>query len=365
MKNILIYIKVFMNYIIQIFYIFLGYRKLEDISKVTEILFFKVGSMGDNIITLPMIASLKSANPNLNITMLTNQGEKNLVSIENLIDRSYIKEFINYRDGTPREIWAKLKKNQYDLIIDLTKPSSLFGTLRNMFFFRLLGLKYGLGWSVSELPFFRQEQDKYNLVPNEMQKYLSYLKPLHIPLQEEYILNITKDEKDYIEALLLHNNLKNGELIALVIGSKRDTNRWPLDHFDEVIRYIKEKTNYTPIVIGGKEDVELVSSLEEDILSFCGDLTPLQSAELLSRCKLVISNDTGPMHLSYAVGTYVIAIFSARDFREKWYPPKDKGTVLRDETIECRLCYKESCDDVKCMQSIQPKEVISMMDSLL
>jgi len=362
MKQILKLIKLFFNNTIKVFYTILGYKKFNNFDKIENILFFKVGSMGDNIITLPAIASIKEQNPNIKITMLTNTGGENLVSIESLIDKSYIEEFINYTGKSKLDMIKMLKNTKYDLIIDLTQPSSILRTIRNMIVFRFLGIDKAIGWNISELSFFRKKQDDFNMVGSELQKYLSYLEDYGINTKRKFILDITQKEKTKIDDIIEKYKLKNKKLIAIVVGSKRVTNRWSIEYFDETIKYILNNTEHIPIIIGGKDDNKLVEKLSYNKYNFCGKLTPLESAELFKRCELTISNDTGPMHLSYAVGTQVIALFSARDFRGKWYPPKELGVVLRDNNIECRLCYAEKCEHLSCLKNIKPKIIMDKID---
>jgi ADP-heptose:LPS heptosyltransferase len=87
-------------------------------------------------------------------------------------------------------------------------------------------------------------------------------------------------------------------------------------------------------------------------------LSPAQSAVLLSKCVIAISNDTGPMHLSYVVKTPVIGIFSSRDFQQKWFPPEG-NMALRNYNVHCSLCFSESCSNNICMQGIPLEEVKS------
>jgi heptosyltransferase-2 len=340
------------------------FHKIDSLDDIQNILLFKTGSIGDNVIVLPFIASIKKQYSNIKITILTTSG-KSPVSMENLIDKDLIEDFIHYGDATKIDLLNLLKDNNYDLVIDFTNPFSLVSTLRNMFFFRYIGIKKGIGWHISELTYFRKQQDKYNLVQNEMQKYLQYLKSITIQENVDFVLGIDKQDILKIDKLLQKNNLENNKIIAIVVGAKRNTNRWPIEYFDEVIKWLKNHTEYEPIIIGGKEDLKLTKHLHSKVVNFAGILTPLESAELLKRCKLTISNDTGPMHLSYAVGTKVLAIFSARDFRRKWYPPKELGYVFRDEDIKCRLCYQESCDDVKCLKNIKPSMIIDKLKGIL
>jgi len=364
MKYFLIFTRNLYNQVVNVFYYLLGYKKINNFNNINSILFFKVGSMGDNIITLPVIASIKDMYPNIEITYLTTSG-KSPVSMENLIDKLYIKEFINYTDKSKKELLNMLSNKKYDLVIDLTQPSSLIRTIRNMIIFRYLGIDKGIGWNISELSFLRKYQDNYNMVGSELEKYLTLISKYNVIPKKKFILGITDKEVLKIDNLVEQYDLKDKNIIAFVAGSKRTANRWPIEYFDKVIEFIIEKTDYIPAIIGGKEDNILVDKLDQNILNFCGKLTPLESAEFLKRCELTISNDTGPMHLSYAVGTKIIGVFSARDFRNKWYPPKELGIVLRDDNIKCRLCYAEECSHVSCLKNITPTMVISKVEKIL
>jgi len=364
MKYFLIFTRNLYNQVVNVFYYLLGYKKVNNFDNINSILFFKVGSMGDNIITLPVIASIKDMYPNIEITYLTTSG-KSPVSMENLIDKSYIKEFINYTDKSKKELFDMLSNKKYDLVVDLTQPSSLIRTIRNMIIFRYLGIDKGIGWNISELSFFRQYQDDYNMVSSELEKYLALVDNYGIVTKKKFILGITNDEVSKIDKLIKDYDLEDKKIVAFVLGSNRPTTKWPVEYFDEVIKFILNQTDYIPVIIGGKEDNILVDKLDQNILNFCGRLTPLESAEFLKRCRLTISNDTGPMHLSYAVGTKVIGVFSARGFRKKWYPPKELGVVLRDDDIKCRLCYAEECSHVSCLKNLTPTMVISKVEKIL
>jgi ADP-heptose:LPS heptosyltransferase len=347
------------NAIVAFFYFLLGYKKIDNFDNIQNILFFKVGSMGDSIVSLPSISSIKDNYPNIDITILTNTGGENLVSIESLIDKSYIKEIINYTGKSKFELLQMLKDKKYGLIVDLTQSSSLLRTIRNMIIFRLLGINAGIGWNISELSFLRKQQDNFNMVGSELEKYLSYFERYNIQVKKRFILGITDSQRNKIDHLLEKNDLKGKRLMAFVVGSKRMTNRWPIEYFDEVIKNVMERTDLTPVLIGGSEDNALVDKLNQKAVSFCGKLTPLESAELFRRCILTLTNDTGPMHLSYAVGTKVIALFNARDFQQKWYPSEELGVVFRDNKIDCRLCYKEYCGHLSCLKNIKSENIIN------
>ena len=143
------------------------------------------------------------------------------------------------------------------------------------------------------------------------------------------------------------------------------SNRWPIEYFRNVALYFSKK-GFNIIIIGGQEDQALAEQLLNisNIYDFTGKLTPMQSAVMIKNCRQTLSNDTGPMHLSYAVETPVVAVFSARDYPNKWFPPKG-NIVLRDNDIECSVCFTETCTDNQCMKSISVETVIESLENLL
>lgn len=341
------------------------FSKYEN-ENIKRILIFRIGTLGDNITAMPSIKNIIDNFPNAQIDLLVSGGKNSILSMDRLIDKKYFKEIINYSQLSSKELAQKLSANNYDLVIELPNNlSTFFSNLRNMIFFRYFAkIKSGFGWQVSTIKLFKRLQDKCIKFDNEIDRlqYLLMQNNIQVSNKKEFILQDlnNKDElyKKYFN--------KDDKLIAIVVGAKREQNRWPIKYFQEIIKYIID-SEYKVIIIGGKEDLEITKYFEnnKNLIDLCGKLTPLESASVLKKCKLTISNDTGPMHLSYSVGTRVIALFSARDFKNKWYPPKDNNMVFRDNSIDCRICLSETCKDNKCMQNIRPKEVIEYIKEVI
>ncbi len=181
-----------------------------------------------------------------------------------------------------------------------------------------------------------------------------------------YPLKLTPADEVVVDRLFQESQLAHKKIIAIVTGAQRPLNRWPINYFKEVIESFSGE--YAVMLIGGKGDLDLVKTLEQlpGVVNFCGRLTPMQSAIALKRSVLTLSNDTGPMHLSYAVGTPVLGLFSSRDFAGKWYPPDDGyNLAFRTENVHCSICFSETCGNNICMQAIKPAQVIQYMTEML
>ena len=122
---------------------------------------------------------------------------------------------------------------------------------------------------------------------------------------------------------------------------------------------------YNILLFGGPEDYEFAEQIiGERVFNFCGKLSPLETAEMMKYCKLVISNDTGPMNLAYAVDTPLIAIFSSRDYAGKWFPPvNEKNIVFRNNDVYCANCFSEEVNGNKYLREIKPGRIIEKIKS--
>jgi heptosyltransferase-3 len=330
------------------------FRRSDDPKKI---LLFRTGSIGDNICALPSIVSISRHFPNAKLHILTNAGGKNLVSIQNLLEPQYYDRIIDYSGASRKNLFKQLKEGRYDLVIELPQDQvSLRTELRNMLFFRLAGIRSGFGWQVNTSYAFRKTQEKAGGFISERDRLLKILQEEGIePQKGEYPLNIDV-AREKVKRLL--QGFQSKTIVALVPGAKRSQNRYPFERFIELGKWLRAK-GYDVVIVGGADDQDMGMRLASAVPSarnFCGQLDPIESAMLLSKCKLTISNDTGPMHLSYAVGTPVIGLFSSRDFQEKWFPPKP-SIALRNYDVHCSLCFSETCSNNICMQGI-PLEAV-------
>ncbi|MBS1507560.1 MAG: glycosyltransferase family 9 protein [Bacteroidetes bacterium] len=332
-----------------------------------KILIFRTGSIGDSICALPALNLIRLNFPNAEISLLTNPGSKN-ISIEYLIDPVLNFEIINYYGGSKADLFRKLRSERFEMFIELPQTFEPFSTqVRNMLFAKSIGVKIGLGWELISTRTFSKFQERNTNFINVRDRYLRLLRKEgmreHPP---SYPLAISSEMKSEIEKQLSSLNLLRQEKnIAIVIGAKRRTNRWPIELFKELIQAASER-GLNCLLIGSKEDDEIARPVVglPKVYNFCGLYTPLESAVIMSKCIITISNDTGPMHLSYAVGTPVIALFSARDYPIQWYPPASSGSVVLRSFVEpCSPCFLEECPyDNRCMRRITSEMVITELD---
>ena len=338
--------------------------------KIKKIIIFRTGAIGDSICAMPAIYSISKHFNNATIDILTNTGGKDKFGLDKLLDKKLVNYVIDYDTKEYAKLLPALKAEKYDLIIELPQAGAVFRKLiRNIVYFRMVGIRSGFGWEVSKFNNFKRTQEAHRHFISETERLLNIVYRNGVAHLKEiiYPYNITDEDKQVVENFFFKQNpdpLK--KVIGIVVGAKRNTNRWPLAYFREIIHYLSQKGFYC-IAIGGPEDKTLVRQLGniDNLIDCTGMFSPIQSGLALTKCEFVISNDTGPMHLAYTMGVKVIALFSSRDYPGLWFPPTDKNIVLRSSNIKCSICLLESCSDNICMQAIKPAAVIDAVEKLL
>lgn len=368
-SNLVIIYKQFLNIILNVVR-FIIFRRHSNPKKV---LIFRTGSIGDAICSFPALSNIKSNFINSEIHLLTNAGKgyKSLVSIEKLIDKDFFDKIINYESLELRDLTITLKNEAYDLIIQLPQyNASFYRQIRDILYFRLIiGIPCGFGWKMDGVFIFRKSQEKFIDQINERDRINNILKSngLVINPVDAFPFEITDFDTKLVNSQYSLAGMNPERLnIGIVVGAKRPQNRWPIMYFMQVVEYLNQK--YNIVFIGGPEDKELVKPLLSlnNTYTFCGELTPIQSGLMMQNCALILSNDTGPMHLAYSFGVPVLALFSNRDFPNRWYPPLNGiNKVIRAESVPCSVCFSEVCDNNICMQKITPEDVIEVLEEML
>jgi heptosyltransferase-2 len=178
---------------------------------------------------------------------------------------------------------------------------------------------------------------------DSIQRHLQLLSPLGIEIEESLLrpklFPSPADQKGVGD--FLYGKAK-GDLVAIAPGSMWATKRWPLDHYKSLVgEFIGGRC--TVVLIGGQEDAELCERLaqhfpSDKVVNACGQFTPLQSAEMIRRCRVLVTNDSAPMHLAAAVGTPCVAIFGPTVPDFGFAPFGSQHIVIEQKTLWCRPC---------------------------
>lgn len=322
---------------------------------IKKILIKGVNWIGDAVITMPVIAAVRANFPEAFIGLVVNKEISVLWQDFPSIDRIYLEE-------EKREI----KKQNFDLGIIL--PQS-FSSAFKMFLYRV---KYRVGYPTELRGFLLTHQAP--LPDNFREKHL---------LEEYFDILRSIDLKiiDKTDGFPLKESTKNkaGEFLKakgiqtdnFIIGicpgaTYGPAKKWFIERYLEVIKYLTKTGNTKIILFGGQRDEAVKYILKEtnsNAIISNEDKNILESAALISFCKLFISNDTGPMHIAAAIKVPVTAIFGSTN--PIWTAPLGAGNTVLYNKIECSPCYDRECikNKVKyeCFDKISADDVIKSL----
>lgn len=147
--------------------------------------------------------------------------------------------------------------------------------------------------------------------------------------------------------------------------------RWPLLSFIRLIAAILEETSYQVILVGGREDMEsagLIKAVIPEAIDGTGQFSLGETAALLNRCRLLIANDSGPLHLGAAIGVPTIGLFGPTN-PEQFFPYRQPLHRYIYKKISCSPCYRfggglwqylPRCSKAYCMEAIKVEEVLRL-----
>lgn len=325
---------------------------------MVKILVVRFSSIGDIVLTTPVIRCLKQQlEGEVEIHYLTKKSFGNIIENNPHISKVYSIE------KSTNEVIAELKKERYDYVVDLHKNLRSKRVVRKLkclsFTFNKLNIEKWLitAFKIDKLP-------RVHIV----ERYLESVKYLGVE-NDQQGLEFYIPEKDKVALTTLPSVYQNG-YIAFAIGAQHATKRLP----DHKIIEICKQLNLPILLLGGKEDElrgDLIQNeVGENVYNACGKFSLNQSASLVEQSNLLITHDTGLMHIGAALGKKIISVWgnTIPEFGMYPYFPKNPEmfTIVENKDLNCRPCSKigyETCPKkhFRCMEEIQPDMVINEM----
>jgi heptosyltransferase-2 len=213
------------------------------------------------------------------------------------------------------------------------------------------------------LPDIKREGLKHELDYN-----LDLLRFLGVKTSERSLAISLNPEQEEKAAAFLRSHGADGKrpLIALHPGASCPSKRWPAARFAHVADRLIEGHNTQVILVTGPAEVGIgqavLGFMRNRPLTALGTLTPAQLAAVLRKSRLLVSNDSGPVHLACAVGTPVVAIFGRWGgglSPIRWGPTGEKSVVLHHD-VGCRPCLAHRCPiGFVCLDAVSVDEVLA------
>jgi ADP-heptose:LPS heptosyltransferase len=189
-------------------------------------------------------------------------------------------------------------------------------------------------------------------------------------IEESTGLLLFSTEEDRMTADALIESIGGGEsrgIAVLVPGSWRPTRRWDAENFIAVGTALHKKHGLRVLVCGGRDEQDVIDRVAGGVPGAVSlvDLPQRVLFELFRRVSIVITNDTGPMHIAAAARAPIVAIFGPENPR-RYAPggPENPGEVV-SVGVDCAPCVKFTCDDMKCLRGIDAAMVLEAAERLL
>ena len=341
------------------------FKKDTPPSKVKRVLVIKFWGMGSLILSLPVFQTLKKVYPDAIVGFATLKRNQQVVEMLSIADQTI---YLDLKAGAIKIFWrilrffVQLHRFQADMVIDL-EYLTRFSALASYF----SGAKIRVGFHSWDVwrgglhnirvpfnPYWHASKNFFNLVAHSAKG------------EFEFSFNFTLPEDKWAKKRLADKLEQEGISLQdeiIVINPNASTialeRRWPREHFISLINMILKQGLGKVVLIGADDEREFVRSITNQIddktncISLAGKLELKELVELLRGAKLLITNDSGPLHLASLVGTKTVSFFGPET--PVLFGPIGKGHIVLYLGIDCSPCITVyNAKTVRCFRS-QPE----------
>lgn len=330
--------------------------------KRKKVLVIRFSSIGDIVLTTPVVRCLKKGRENqMEVHFATKKAFKDLLSSNPYIDKLHL------LDGKLSDFNRKLRAENFDHIVDLHHNT------------RTAIIKMVLGKPASSFNKLNVEKwllvnFKVNRLPNLhiVDRYFEAVRKLDVSNDGEGLDFFLPQDMEADESLLPSSI--GGRFIAFAIGGKHTTKRLPNEKIISVIK----KLPLPVVLLGGHDDVQnavkISSECGEKVIDCCGKLSIQQSALLVKKAAVVVTHDTGLMHIAAAFKKPIVSVWgnTVADFGMYPYMPKfpERSQIVEVDHLSCRPCSKIGFSECPkshfdCMMKIDEGEIVRAVRKML
>jgi len=351
---------------------------------VQKILVIDLGGIGDVLLSTPALEALQELYPHATLTSLVSTSGKEILEGLSCLHRIVIFPISETELASPwlGVRWNKLfqlfcvcltlRRELFDRVINLRPLNSRGSALKMALLMGLIGGKERVGRDTKGRGFFltRRISEDHLEGHHELDYILNVVdhlggKTIRHPIE----IAIAPKEEKSLERILVQEGISpQDRLIAFHPGSPFSSKRWPLERFIGVADALHKRVGAKIVVIGGRDEISFGKSFQEALpgktISLCGKITLKELSLLLKRCLLLVTNDTGPMHLAAYMGTPLVALFHSGTFR--YFPQGDpKKCIVFGSNDEETFWERHRVHDRGVLDTISQEVVLNAALSLL
>ncbi len=321
-----------------------------------KLLIVKPSSLGDVVHSLPFLNAMKRCFPKAEIHWVVAKGLEGLLEGHPMIDKLIVinKDLWKKLSRTGetlkeiRELFKQIRNERFDIVIDLQ------GLLRSGLITWATHAPVRIGFQEARegSRLFYTKKVKTDRHIHAVDRYMKIAPELGCHAQEIAFpfppgSSVGNEARKFAHL---------GPYAVLVPGARWKTKIWPAENFGKVASMLPIRS----VIVGSGADRaigdEVVSRSGERAISAVGETSLNELIEIMRTAEVVITNDSGPMHIAAALNVPVIAIFGPTSPTKTG--PYGKGHVVLQSHAECVPCFKRACrDNIRCMKEITPEAV--------
>ncbi len=333
-----------------------------DLSSIRKILLIKLRGIGDVILSTIVLENLKRNFPNASIDFLTEKPSEQLLDLMDEIDNVHL--FSEKNLVGKLKLIYKIRKEKYDLIFDFYANPF---TAQIVF---LSGAKYRAGFP------YRGRKYAYNLFGPE-ERGIIHAADLHLEFLKELGLSVTSsnlkldldnESNSFAQQFFNDSFSQKDFVIGISPSGGWQSKKCDPIKFAEIADAAAQKYNAKIIIVWGPDDEKETDEIIQLMKAHVVKAPPTnikQMASLISLCKLLIANDSGPMHISTAIGTPTLSLHGPTDPKLQG-PYGSKHEWINKSDLHCIICNKLECPyNHECFLELDVDDVLLKVDRLI
>ena len=344
-----------------------------------SVLIIRMSALGDIICALPVLRAIRDSFPETRVGWVVDSRFEGLLAPDPDIHRLHVAPVSRWKKLSKSPLaWPRLMSERRGLDRELRQARygvclDLQGILKSGFIARAAGarrtLHMGSGRIAKRTWLFPGERIA-PISPHAVERMLPLAAAIGADISNpRFDLFIPEDDRRHADALFAALPFTNsGPVIALNPGAAAVHRMWAADRFAALAGRLHSELGARVVVIGGPSETALAEGIARDSgidpLCTAGKTTLLQLAAVLDRCEVLVTGDTGPQHIAYALGKHVVSLFGpANPLSTGPYGP---GHAVIQHPFPCQPCYAHpTCKDFACMKAILVDEVLDAVARVL
>ncbi len=336
--------------------------------------------IGDTILTVPFLRNLRRAHPGARIDLVVAPYSSDVLrGIPYIDDMAVYDPPTKHADsggrhrtiGSKLRFLADLRKVRYDKVYVLKRSFS------SAVIALLTGAPMRIGFDTEARGFLLTKRVPYRKDQHEVQNFLDVLRADGVPVEDDHLEAwLFPEETAFADGFLADRGCGPGaRLIGIHPFTADPARAWHEDNFIAVANALQERYRARILLFGGKRDLELAARIGERV---CPALVPVvgctdlrQSMALLSKCSLLVCNDSGIMHLAAALDVPLVALFGPQT--PDLFGPWGRRCIVLTRRFACSPCKQKFFTECvpsprgkpMCLEEITPEEVLAAADRLL